>query len=571
MSAIRTDISYEGTEQAADQMDALLNRLGDLVTAEERAALATDRFERALDEAGREARQTRNELADAARGNRLFENSARGVALRVTQAETKLAAFGGALGQLGGAMQGINPEMDLFGRGLQSVSAGMGVAASMPGPWGIALGSLTAVMGATTAAMGYLDEQAQALAEAQQAAAEATMNLLDALRQQREAAAIASGAATVDAIDAAVREALDVREVIDNSLREARAQLRRVEQERANMSGASSRAMLAADAAVQRQRAQVESLVESLRNAEAGYQRVLDAQTRAAQRELRLASEDDRLQQEEEAQFATPTRRRGGGRRREDPNVALAREVLADLDEQTVRAEVAEEERIAAIRAELELQRQLNEIKEFGANLDVEAANARKNALNEEWALVQQIREHNEEAERRASEKRLEDARKITGAIEGTLQAVTAAYIDAFGAAIEGQKTLEEAGLEATKATLKMIGEQMVAIGIREALEGAAQTVSNPPVAATKIPMGLALIGLGVGFGAAGAAIPAQPSAPAERPRGDQDRGGGDGAGNLTINYNQPVISSGTSAQLSRQLQRQIAQGRTFENRRAAA
>src|SRR5690606_1320157 len=99
---------------------------------------------------------------------------------------------------------------------------------------------------------------------------------LDALRQQREAAAIASGAATVDAIDAAVREALDVREVIDNSLGEARAQLRRVEQERANMSGASSRAMLAADAAVQRQRAQVESLVESLRNAEAGYQRVLD-------------------------------------------------------------------------------------------------------------------------------------------------------------------------------------------------------------------------------------------------------------------------------------------------------
>lgn len=563
--SIDVTINYRGIERAATGLASLEAKVGHLLTAEEKAALATDHFERAIRSHQRSTQRWRREMSDATRANEVFERSARGASLRVTEAKLPIEIYAKALGDVGRTVQGINPELDLFGQMLQSVSQGMSVAASMPGPWGVSLGALTGAMSAARAVMSHLKQESDDLARAQERAAASTRNLVDELRTARQVARLTSGTASISALSEVVDHADHVRGVIRQTLEDAREELRKAEQARYQTNDMSLRAQLKRDEAVRRHRAQVDSLVEALHNAEEGYDRAVAAQTRAVEREMEMLADLDRLQQEEDAQFRQ-TSRRGQG-----PRAAVREEEgdgVAGIVDDLLRDDFYDE-RIVAAELEVELQHEIARLREWQAEQDLAYANARKDAINDEWALINEINERNKRAQQAAAEERLAEARKITSVVGDSLQTIASTYNDLFGKVLEGQEDLEADWIDGTKNILKSIGDQMVAIGLKEALEGAANTVANPPVAATKIPMGLALIASGVALGAAGAAIPSQPSAPAERPRGDEGSGGG-GDQMIVFNINQPLIGAGTYAQLGRQLNRQIEMGRGFGTRRAS-
>lgn len=566
MSDIGVAVNYEGTQQGAQQLDQLLDRLGHLLTAEERAAVSSQHLERAFQDQAEQARRTRGELAGLDRMHATVGDSAQGMAQRVNVVEGKVEAFGSALGTLGSTMGQISPELAHVGEGFSVLGDSIGIATSMPGPFGLALAGLNGVLGAVSIANQVAEERTQAFAEAQRTAADATRDLVQALREQREVQAIETGEASVAEIEDSVRRARDVRDVISNELREARAELR-VREEALSTGGRGSELGRRLDS-VEAQRSAVEDLTRSLSNAQRGYEELVDAQTTAASRELAAGSEDDSQETAEQSQF----RSRGpSGPSRADRDEAANRElgadVFAELDGvQALRDLYAEydEERSEALERRAEEEKaKLDE----SIALEEERERARLDAIEAEVDARKEAAEEMDRIESELAERRLDEAREITDRIAGTLTQVATAYIDAFGQAIEGQKTLEEAAIDATKALLKSIGEEMVALGIKETLEGFANLVSRPDIAATKIPMGIALVAAGAGLGAAGAAIPSEPSAPPESPRSDAGDGGGGGDMTLVINNNQPIVSTGTHAQLSRQMQRQIRDGMEIPTR----
>ena len=131
-----------------------------------------------------------------------------------------------------------------------------------------------------------------------------------------------------------------------------------------------------------------------------------------------------------------------------------------------------------------------------------------------------------------------------------------------FESAIEGEASLEEAMLEATKQLLKQFGTELIAKGIGKILEGISELPL--PTAAPKIGGGAAMVAFGIGLGAAGAAIPSAPAAPAEAPREDAGGGGGGGPTTLVLNVNNPMMAAATHAQLARAMRRQLEQDRTL-------
>lgn len=593
MSTVNARVDYDGVEQGADQLDRLVRGLGQAAAAQEDAAGSAQQLERKLRGEARAARE-------AEESTRRASATMAATSVSADTAGQKIGQVGGALGNLGGVLGRVSPQLGSIGGALGAVGSAATAATSAMGPFGLALAAVTTAL---TVGVGMLEEYR---AEAQRATQEVD-NLREALvalreeqdRQSAEAQTLSGLVTTADFRRAREDTERDIAN-LDREIARRQAVIERASEtlrtSRGIASAELSRAFEAQQAAMrgvedaenaiervglrtlqverevlaERQRSldTVESLnrsfnetlgtIEQLAGGQSAFSRLGAGLDEFAEAARRLRQQSDRTR---------PRRRRGARRDRRSTAVSAEGKELLEA------ARVQEE---TAARVEAHEQRMLQYALERGEALkaldrkQAESAAKREEEERRIARVAAELREEMRREEERIADFRAGVAREVTRNIASSLQVVASAFVDAFGQAIEGQKTLEQASLEATKSLLKTIGEQMVAIGIRETLEGFANIVSNPPVAATKIPIGVALIASGVGLGAAGAAIPSQPTAPAERPRGDTDRGGEGGGTMIVIHNNQPTISAGTDAQLSRTMVRQIDRGRGFGTRRPA-
>src|SRR5690606_11073697 len=161
-----------------------------------------------------------------------------------------------------------------------------------------------------------------------------------------------------------VERARDFRDWVQRQLDEHRAELARAEEAQRNMAGLSFRQMRAIEQAVRDQRDTIRRYEEALASAEAEYQRFVQAQTTAVQRELALGDElagADFAEEEEDERMrrAREARRRAQAeaRRRAREEEREWREFIGSLTEfsgsteLSVLAEIEEEERVSAQRA----------------------------------------------------------------------------------------------------------------------------------------------------------------------------------------------------------------------------
>lgn len=593
MSAVDARINYEGMEEGAEQLDKLVRALAQLVAAEDRAASSTAKLEEELRD---EAKATRE--AEEATKKKTAAMAA--TTISADAAGQKIGQVGGAMGALGGVLGRVSPQMGALGGALGAVGTAASAATGAIGPLGLAVAAVTtAVTIGTQVFEAYRAEAARAKEEVDSLRESLVQLRAEQDRQSGEMRALSGLVSTADfraarsdtdrdianldreiarrqaIIDRSTRVLRQTRGIASEELSRAfeaqQTAMRGVEDAESAIERVGLRTLeVERDALVERQRSleSVESINRAYNETLGTLEQIAVAQSAFAR--LGGGVPDDfaesarRLRQQHDRE--RPTRR---ARRPANDN-GVSEEGKALLEAARLQEEAAEREQLSKQQL-VDLERE---------RLDLLEAIALKNSeiTERELEAAMELAEQRKEAaqalaekEDELAQKRLADAREITGRIEGTLQQVASAYIDAFGQAIEGQKTLEAAALDATKALLKSIGEEMVALGIKETLEGFANIVANPPVAATKIPMGIALIAAGAGLGAAGAAIPSQPAAPAERPRGDTDRGGAEGGQTIIINNNQPVISAGTDTQLARRMVRQIDRGRGIGSTRRAA
>lgn len=573
MSDIRTRIVYEGAAEGAQQLERLTGEVRQLGSASEQAAAAT----RALESAQKSATQA-------------SKAKARGMAEAVNMASEMSLGFGG-----------LSPQVRELSIALAMGGNNAVVMANSMGPLGVVLGVVTGLVPTLitqfVGARGAGDELAstmQRLSSDADRSAESIRDLIEEMRRLEEREQQIAGLAEIGDIARSEQDQRLARRAaqrdlgqLENRFQElfgAGAELPSAEEARRRireggaLSGNTLEVLRATIAARERlaavdaelnllgQGRSIATETEALAaRGQAGFDELLGNTPDAARR--RRQFEDRRRERQDDGRL----RRGGGSRRRADDGSrelsALGANILGDSDEarERVRMEEQAAEEIARVRRELaDFTAELNE-RSIERQLEQQERLAERR-LEDAERLKEKERELAEEAER-AADRRLEQMREVTSRIGDSLQTVAGAFSDAFGKAIEGQMSLEEAAAAASKVVLKGLGDQMVQIGIREMLEGFANIVSAPPVAATKIPMGLALIGAGAGLGAAGAAIPSGPSgAAAERPRADQERPSGEPM-TVVLNYNSPIISTGTQAQLSRQLQRQVRDGLQIPSR----
>lgn len=151
--------------------------------------------------------------------------------------------------------------------------------------------------------------------------------------------------------------------------------------------------------------------------------------------------------------------------------------------------------------------------------------------------------------EQEAHEAQVEEYKEVTGVIVGGLT-------DALASIVAGQKTAEEAFKGLLSSFLKFISEKAVLRAIEEYGEAIAAFASQRyDAGAQHLAAGIAFTGLAVAAGAGAAAT--APSGAASQSQGRPPESGksseGKG-GDIVINWNSPVVTSGTRAQLGREL-----------------
>jgi hypothetical protein len=275
----------------------------------------------------------------------------------------------------------------------------------------------------------------------------------------------------------------------------------------------------------------------------------------------------------EPAAASAPARRGGGGGGRRGRDVfemlggAASNEDIAGIS--------AEFERLAAERAEREaeanalIEEKRNAHYEALKEMAIEAQDAeleRQREVNEALAEMERERQEriregqlaekeNQEAE---EERSLERRRSLNGELMGLLGDATMAFGKSLAAIATGEQTAEEAFQGLAKAFLEMISQYATMKAATEFADAAASFAKYDYAGgAAHIGAGVAFTAIAVATGVGAAAIGSAPSAPA-RP----EAGGGTEAaqgGDVVINWNSPVITAGTQAELGRELQAAVS------------
>lgn len=571
---VKVGIDYSGTEAGADQLDGLIDNLAKVTIAEREAATEAKKLEKANSDLARSAKKQADEQ----------KKLQAALAAQITG----WGALGGSIGQVGSVMSRIAPEFSKFGDALGSLGATIPVVATAlaaPSPASL----LNAAISVTTtlvdgafalndyvSSMGRANDSVASLAAETADATTEIDKLIGALRRQARQQGIAAGNTTDSALEAEINDIAEAREranaqvsLLDDQLAENR--IRRSRATERNIAADSFAQRAASSSALQRLEETQANLQAQREDARRRFREGAERETELRIQQNRLvgtalaedAAEEARISAENAADSALEraSRRRAGAGRSSaraaarDAERAARREAAKRLriEEELIRAQSD-----AFNRQQEERRTEFDRTARFEQNLIAATERFQLQSFQTQLAASEKAIAAEEELRADALAQRREDNAEIAS----TLSSITQSVLGAFEAAIEGQKSLDAALVEATKQLLKQFGFEMVTKGIGKILEGIAELPS--PTAAPKIGGGAAMVAFGVGLGAAGAAIPSASSAGAEAPREDAPRGGEGGAKTLVLNVNNPQMVAATQAQLARGLRRQLDADKTL-------
>lgn len=456
---------------------------------------------------------------------------------RQTAAATAAIAFGQRLAAAGAAVQGLMSALGVEGQAagligkITQTSTAMAQLGATLGPQGALVGG---ILGAAVPAM---------------------VELFNATDRQAEAARNAARAAEEERV---AQEALTDRILAQfNARRQVQALMR-------GEGYASPEAARQAAASAATTISDLEGMVERIRRT--GEQLGVDTSERVRALEDRIARERGLLagatQAEERlvsaAEAAPAARRGGGGRRRAETPQAAA---VDEGDAMAVVRDIIGEQN-AALREQAELKEELIGITDKQRGVEEAAAAARAEQHEVELERQAELKDaliESADKQREVADRQRQEYQAVTGVIAGGLN-------DALQAIIAGNKTAEEAFTGLLASFLKYISEQSMLKAIYEYAEAIASFASyRYDQGAQHIAAGIAYTAVAVAAGAGSAALsaPSSKGAGEEKPaspesgRGDGGKGGGD----IVINYNSPVVTAGTRAELGRDMAGMIRAG----------
>lgn len=517
--------------------------------------------------------------AAAANDVRAFNNAlnttgqtARATNTTVTQSARTFGQAGTALGQMGNVLGRINPSLGAFGQILGQVGGAVTGLTGAMGPVGVAFGVVTAAVGIASAAMDAFGENARDSAEAARESERSIRDLAEAYREVNNLQAQFAGVGVEQNVIAeTLGETSDAVRQLDSELAPLRERLAELgEQRRHAMGTAETRGELAAIqemnnemrdvaadlATLERRRTdavqQRAELEEGLLRAGAG----LEATGRAAPDDATVFTQEQRDASRRRREAARGRRRGGGGASR-DP-----------FSEESMSASAAREAEFAA-----EMFDEMMEHRREGWDAEAEL---RREMHEQELAMVDEAKEKaREEMELRLDmlEQEKAKAREATEAVRddamGVLQPVVKGLTGAIGDIISGAKSADEAFQGLLSSFLEMIAQEAALSAAKEFASAIASFASQDyPGGALHLAAGAAWTGVAIAAGAASVAVAPSAAAPAS-PEQAQPQNEGQ-RGDVVINWNSPVVTSSTYADLGNEISGMISAGERRYGTRAA-
>lgn len=513
---IRIAVEFTGADEAARAAASVSGGLDTMSTRTESAAVAADRLA---------ARQTAAATAAIAFGQRLaaasnavqgitsalgVEGQAAGLIGKITQTSVAMAQLGASFGPQGELVGGI-------------------IGAAIP-----AIGAIMEAIDSLNERNAAWDEQLRGIEEGQQAAEEATRQSTAAINEQSDA--LANASENMRRFIESLSTGGIQRQAQDSSARitELSDQLARVNDELRSLGDVQGAA--AAD-------------------------RMLGLQDRARELTTEIAAASDQFEEVRGLLSDTssaPARRGGGARRREEAPQAAA---VDEGDAMAVVRDIIREQN-DALREQAELKEELIGIADKQRGVEEAAAAARAEQHEAELERQTELKDsliESADKQREVADRQRQEYMGVTSVIAGGLN-------DALQAIISGNKTAEEAFTGLLASFLKYISEQSMLKAIYEYAEAIASFASYKyDAGAQHLAAGIAYTAVAVAAGAGAAALSApsakgageeKPSSP-ESGRGDGGKGGGD----IVINWNSPVVTAGTRAELGRDMAGMIRAG----------
>jgi hypothetical protein len=521
---IEIPIRFPGTEEAARGADRAAQSLGGLGGSSDRASRSVEQL-----------------------------------TARQTAAATSAIAFGQRLAAAANAIQGVTSALGvegqvagLIGRVTQTSAAMAQLGASF-GPQGALVGG---ILGAAIPAIQYmsqqLNEQEQRIVDLRSAADGLVTSYDDILARMNQ---VNSERARGSRLGMGLGSETEQRAFLESAEN-------RAEQTRLNAQAA----FLALQEASTAEYAEAAANLRTAEEAEGTARRALQS----AQEGSRLAAEEargeiDQLMEElmsAGTESAAPVARRGGGGRRRAEALpdgdarGVARDILAEEQRDILQAQND------ALREQEELVAQLLAQKDLQIQKDSDIAAARAEQHEAELERQTELKDsliESADKQREVADRQRQEYMGVTSVIAGGLN-------DALQAIISGNKTAEEAFTGLLASFLKYISEQSMLKAIYEYAEAIASFASYKyDQGAQHLAAGIAYTAVAVAAGAGAAALSApsakgsseeKPASP-ESGRGD----GGGGGGDIVINWNSPVVTAGTRAELGRDMAGMIRAG----------
>jgi hypothetical protein len=572
---IRIGIEFEGADRAAGGVDKVTDSVDSLSQKERDAARTTDELTSKQRDAARTADALASEQNAAARAanelaskQRSVEQSMQRSALRAIELTQKLSGAANAIQSLVATFGGESEAAGLIGKLAASSAATAQLGAAL-GPQGALVGGIIgAAIPAFQSLLQWLETTRDSTVELEIQNRKAAKSFDDLLASRRRSQMESARASRLEMGLGATDEQATLVE-------QRMARVRSLENQEA----------------AQRREYEQTRLNDTVRRANAAFDRLGDTQQqlRQAQAELVAAETayntsiaEQMLDQEElmaelaraanEAAGAETGRSRGGGgggrrsaREQEERMRAEeeARQRNLELQNLMMDALIATMDGEDAINAILSEQNEEREKALALIEAEGEAKMARmeeeRRRVEEEMELQEQLSEKLKEAARAAEEAEQAQIEQISS----VNQVIVGGLTDALSAVIAGQKSAEEAFAGMLASFLAYISEQAAleaAINFAQAIAAFARYDMGAGGQHLAAGVAFTAVAVAAGAGAAALSAPATPSAEPEENRGsrDSDRGGG---GQVIINWNSPVVTATTRAELGREMGHMIRAG----------
>jgi len=517
---ITIDIEVEGGDEGARAVDRLAGSTRGLGTASQGTTTAVQAQARA------QAQATAAQTAASTQ------------AIAFTQ---KISAAANAVQSLVGQLGGGSRAAGLIGATTAAAAAGAQLGASF-GPGGAVVGGiLGATIPAIQAMISETNNATQAMSEFRSEAAQAATAFADAMSESRRLAARRSGdLSSLDTADLAQ----EIRERREDLLRGGDPSL--TPQAREALSRRTLRQLDAAQAEAERREREPAPTSTGRsgfgpgfrdRALESGLSRTGDREPPAAG----AAADPEAIRSDEE----------------------YNRAVQAIVDQEKALADARDE----AHSAYMEGQREKLDILQEIAALEYEQAN--KAALEAQTQADIEGRERDkqkeylEQASQQLSDLNAEKKaayEQQVAEIQGVTEVVTGGMIEAFTALATGQKTAEQAFAGLLASFLQYIAERAALEAASEAAQAIASFARyDYSGGAMHLAAAGAFVGVAVAAGAGSVALSsaAQGPAPVDR-SASQGGGGAQVSGDIVVNFNSPVVTAGTRAELGQELRATI-------------